>query len=355
MHQGQLHMLLAVAAQEKHELRQFDIKTAFLNGPLQEEVYLQPPAGLEGLARRGSKVLRLQCALYGLQQASSAWNKRLEVELTHKSLVQSDADPALWILHVEGGAVLAMSYVDDGVVKANAVEQTDALVELVASMFAIRALGEPEDFLGIQISRDRAVRTISIVQEHKALELAVGLGVGEAPKPAPVSPETSFGLRAAQEGESTVDKLEYQRIVGSLLHLAQCTRPDIALAVGALAAFCAAPSEVHHKALLNVVCYVGSTAERGITFGGSERASGSWCDTNFAACQDTRCSTTGWNATMYGGAVSWSSKKQPTTAASTMDAEYQACLAAAREGLPLSRHSGRWSYSPRTFPLRNLL
>jgi hypothetical protein len=150
MHQVQLHMMLAVAAQEEDELRQFDIRTAFLNGPLQEEVYLRPPAGLEGLAGRGSKVLRLQRALYGLQQAS-AWNKRLEAELTRKSLVQSDADPALWILHVEGGAVLAMSYVDDGVVEANAVEQADALVVLVASMFAIRALGEPEDFLGIQI------------------------------------------------------------------------------------------------------------------------------------------------------------------------------------------------------------
>jgi hypothetical protein len=149
-----------------------------------------------------------------------------------------------------------------------------------------------------------------------------------------------------------VDKLEYQHIVGSLLHLVQCTRPDIALAVGALAAFCAAPSEVHHKALLNVVCYVGSTAERGITFGGTERALGSWCDTNFAVCQDTRRSTTGWNATMYGGAVSWSSKKQPTTAASTMDAEYQACLAVAREGLSLVKALGEMGLLSSDFPLK---
>jgi hypothetical protein len=158
-----LRMMLAVAAHEDLELRQFDIRTAFLNGPLEEEVYMRPPAGLEGLAGGDGKVLRLQRALYGLRQASRAWKKRLEAELTRKGLVQSDADPALWILHGKDGAVLAMFYVDDGLVAAKTVEQADALVELVASMFAIRALGEPEDFLGIQISRDRAARTITIV------------------------------------------------------------------------------------------------------------------------------------------------------------------------------------------------
>jgi hypothetical protein len=334
------------------KLRQLDIRTAFLNGPLEEEVYLRPPAGLEGLAGGDGKVLRLQRALYGLRQASRAWNKRLEAELTRKGLVQSDADPALWILHGKDGAVLAMFYVDDGLVAAKTVEQADALVELVASMFAIRALGEPEDFLGIQISRDRAARTITIVQEHKALELAAGLGLVGGRKAVPMSPETYSGLRAAQEGESMADKLECQRIVGSLLHLAQCTRPDIALAVGALAAFCAAPTEKHHKTLLNVVRYVGSTVKRGITFWSSERALGVWCDANFATCQDTRRSTTGWTATMYGGAVSWSSKKQPTTAASTMDAEYQACGAAAREGLSLIKALGEMGLLSSDFPLK---
>jgi hypothetical protein len=167
-----------------------------------------------------------------------------------------------------------------------------------------------------------------------------------------MSPETYSGLRAALEGESMADKLEYQRIVGSLLHLAQCTRPDIALAVGALAAFWAAPSEKHHKTLLNVIRYVGSTSKRGITFGSRERALGVWCDANFATCQDTRHSTTGWTATMYGGAVSWSSKKQPTTAASTMDAEYQACGAAAREGLSLIKALGEMGLLSSDVPLK---
>jgi hypothetical protein len=139
----------------------------------------------------------------------------------------------------------------------------------------------------------------------------------------------SEGLRALATGEPMADKQLYQQTIyiGSLLHLAQCTRPDIALPVGALAAYCSQPSVGHWECLLDVVQYVGSTACRGITFGKQSKALGIWCDANFAACLNTRRSTTGWVVVMYGGAVSWASKKQPTAAALTicMDAEYQTC------------------------------
>jgi hypothetical protein len=121
--------------------------------------------------------------------------------------------------------------------------------------------------------------------------------------------------------------------------MAQCTRPDIALPVGALAAYAAAPSERHFAALLDVVRYVGATAGRGNAYGKGKHSLRFLFDVNFAACQDTRRSTTGW-VTMYGGAVSWSSKKQATTAVSTMDAAYQARGAAAREGVSLIKALG---------------
>jgi hypothetical protein len=143
-----MRIIMAVSAHEGLAMRQFNIHTAFLNGELEEEVYMRPPAGAEGLAGGGGRVLHLKRALYGLRQASRAWNKRLEGELRGKGFVQSDADPALWILLGEKGVVLAMIYVDDGLVAARTAREADALVELVASMFAIRALGEPKDFFG---------------------------------------------------------------------------------------------------------------------------------------------------------------------------------------------------------------
>jgi hypothetical protein len=213
--------------------------------------------------------------------------------------------------------------VDDGLVAAKTAVEADALVDLVESMFEIRKLGEPQDFLGIHICRDRSAGTITVDQEDKAEALAAEVGVSGQCRMVPMSPEVYGELRGAQPGEPMTNKLRYQRVVGSLLHLAQCTRPDIALPVAALAAYSSAPSARHFAVLLDVVRYVGGTASRG-TYGGKGHPLGFWCDANVAACRDTRRSTTGWVVTMYGGAVSWSSRKQATAAA-------------AREGMSLRK------------------
>jgi hypothetical protein len=87
--------------------------------------------------------------------------------------------------------------------------------------------------------------------------------------------------------------------------------------------------------MLDIIRYVASTAEHGLTYGRSKVPIQIWCDANFAACTDTRCNVSGWVVVCFGGAISWASCKQPTTATSTMDAEYQACVAATREALSL--------------------
>jgi hypothetical protein len=244
-----------------------------------------------------------------------------------------------------------MFYVDDGLVAARTAEEADGLVKLVGSMFAIRELGEPTDFLGIQIERDEKAGTVSIHQTDKAVALAKALKVDGVKKLTPLTPEVFSSLRAAQPGEQMTDKVAYQAVVGSLLHLVQCTRPDLALAVGALAAYCSAPSAAHHAALLDVVRYVGHTASWGITYGSRPAPLEVWCDANFAACLETRRSTTGWTVIMYGGAVSWSSKKQATAAASTMETEYQACGAVASEALSLRKIMRDLQSVSRDFPL----
>jgi hypothetical protein len=100
-------------------------------------------------------------------------------------------------------------------------------------------------------------------------------------------PKYFTSLRAAQPGEAMAHKLGYQKAIGSSLHLVWCIRSDIALSVGVLAAYTSAPSEAHHKALLNVVSYVGSIAGWGLTFEGSDKPVGFECDANFPTCQET--------------------------------------------------------------------
>jgi hypothetical protein len=133
-----------------------------------------------------------------------------------------------------------------------------------------------------------------------------------------MTPATYGALRAARDGDVMADRERYQSGNGNLLHMAQCLRPDIAAPVGALGAYSSAPTSTHYDALLDVIRYVASTADRGITYGQSETPIEIWCGANFAACPDTRRSVTGWLVVCFGGAVAWESCKQPTTAASTM-------------------------------------
>jgi hypothetical protein len=332
-----LRMMLAVAAHAGLMLRQFDFKTAFLHGHLKEEVYVRPPWGWEHLAGGPRRVLRLCRALYGLRQAPRAWNERLEIELTARDFVQSNADSSPWILYGKSGAVLAMFYVDDGMVAARTDAEADALADTMASIFEIRRLGVPQDMLGIEMSQNHATGTITIRQCAKARALAAAFGVEGERRATPMTPAAQADLHAACEGDKITDIERYHSGIGSLLQLAQCVRPDIAAPVGALAAYNSAPTDAHFAAMLDVIRYVGSTAERGITYGQSTVPVAIWCGANFAGCPDTRRSVSGWVVLCFGGAVSWESSKHATTAVSTMDAEYQACGSVAREALSLRK------------------
>jgi Reverse transcriptase (RNA-dependent DNA polymerase)/gag-polypeptide of LTR copia-type/Integrase core domain/GAG-pre-integrase domain len=333
-----LRALLAVSAHEGLVLRQFDIRTAFLNGALEEEVYMrQPPGHASGPA---GSVCRLQRALYGLKQAGRKWHETLVRELLELGFTQSDADPSLFLLRGPGGCVLALFYVDDGLVAAKTAGEADALVARIGKVFNIRALGEPSDFLGINIVRDWTAGTISIDQSDKVLKMAARFGIAGESRTLPMDPSSFKLLRQAQPGETLAGaecSERYPELLGVLGHLAQCTRPDIALAVGVLASFTKRPTAKHWGALLDVARYVVATHDWGITYGHSAVPIESWVDASFANCLDTRRSITGYVNTVYGGAVSWSSKKQPTVALSTQEAEYQAMGQAAREVMHLRK------------------
>jgi hypothetical protein len=132
----------------------------------------------------------------------------------------------------------------------------------------------------------------------------------------------------------------YRQLVGSLMHLSVTVRPDITFAVGALARSMAEPTMVHWQAAKGVLRYLSGTASLGITFGGSSGLGlhlQGYCDADYAGDTDTRKSTTGYVFTLNSGAVSWQSKRQPTVAASTTEAEYMAAAAAIKEALWLRK------------------
>ena len=156
-------------------------------------------------------------------------------------------------------------------------------------------------------------------------------------KPIPLNPCTKLLKDTGNLLDTTL--FDYSALVGSLMYLAVCTRPDLSQAVGALARYSANPMTEHWDAALGVVRYLSSTSSKGIIFScnnGMCELSG-YCDADFAGDIDTRRSTTGYVFKLAGGAISWSSRLQPTVAASTTEAEYMAASNATKEGLWLRK------------------
>ncbi|KAJ9531774.1 hypothetical protein QJQ45_021923 [Haematococcus lacustris] len=331
-----LRTVLAKAAAENMEIHQLDFETAFLNGKLEEHevIYVQQPEGFE--EGSSNTVCRLQKALYGLRQAPRAWHARLCEELLAIGFKASQADPALFTLQLPSGPVYLLVYVDDCLL---CTQQGDTaglahVKQQLASVFNIKDMGETRWFLGMQITRNRAEGTIMLDQRQFINELVTTHSMSSShSKAVPMAP----AIKLVREGDPLDTSVHhYSALVGSLLYLTCCTRPDIAFAVGALARHMSSPTKQHWAAACNVLSYLKGTCDHGLLFGGVTGLHG-FSDSDYAGDKDTARSTTGYLFTLNGGAISWSSHLQPTVALSTAEAEYMAASNAAKEALWLRK------------------
>jgi len=324
-----LRVLLAIVAQQDLDLHQLDVKTAFLNGELEEEIYMQQPQGYE---QGGPNIVcRLLRALYGLRQAPRAWHRCLKKVLEDLEFVASSADAALFRGIVDGETVWLLVWVDDILVAAQGEERVAKVKAHLTAKFDVRDLGPATYFLGMELSRDREARSLKLTQKKLTRELINRYGLVDAHVR---SMPLAAGEKFRKEGEplDTV-RFPYSECVGSLLYLSVCTRPDIVHAVGALARYMAAPTVAHWEATLGVVRYLVGIVDYGLTFGGSSETLVGYCDADYAGDLDSRRSTTRYVFLMFGGAVSWSSRLQPTVAVSTVEAEYLSAGQVVKEAL----------------------
>jgi transposase InsO family protein len=331
-----LRALLALVAAEDLELHQLDIKTAFLNGDLEEEVYVEQPPGFE----QGGPgiVCHLKKALYGLRQAPRAWHLKLKAELAKMGFAPSEADPALFIRKQEGGNIYLLVYVDDILVAGKRLDDVTQVKKEICATFEARDMGEAHFFLGLEITRDRSARTLKLSQRRATADLVAKFGMEDCKlrdAPLPISTR----LTKAEGTALDTSVYPYCELVGGLLYLSVCTRPDIAQAVGALTRYMAHPTDAHWRGAKSVLRYLASSLDVGLTFRDDGHRLYGYCDADYAGCYDTRRSTTGYVFKLMGGVVSWSSKLQPTVAVSTTEAEYMAAAHAVKEALWLRKLS----------------
>ena len=327
-----LRILLAITADQDLEIHQLDIKTAFLNGKLHEDVYIEQPPGYNN--GNPDIACKLNKALYGLKQASRAWHHTLKAELESLGFAESTADPGLFI---KPGThpVYLLIYVDDILVATSDTALLISTKTQIANAFDSRDLGPASFFLGIDITRDRTTKTIKLSQTRHTTDLLSKFSMTESK---PFDTPSTIALKLTADGEPLDTKTHpYSTLIGSLMYLASCTRPDIAQAVGALARYMANPTTAHWTAAKHVLRYLSGTTDYGIVFTPSNSQLTAFCDANHAGDIDTRRSTTGYVFILNNGAITWSSRLQPTVAASTTEAEYMAAAATVKEALWLRK------------------
>jgi transposase InsO family protein len=339
-----IRTLIALAAQYDLELHQMDVKTAFLNGNLEEDIYMEQP---EGFAKKGQvrKVCKLQKSLYGLKQAGRAWYQKIDSTLTTEmGFDRTHSDSCVYVLQKDGILIIMAIYVDDLIILANDLPALEKLKTDLAERFEMKDLGEAQFCLGIQIVRDRARKTISINQSVYIEGILKKFGMAECkPIGTPLDANTKITSSMSPESDQELEKMKgtpYQQAIGSLMYAMLGTRPDIAYAVGALSRYNSNPGQGHWQAVKRIFRYLKGTTGQSLQYKADNKQLVGYCDADWGGDHDDRKSTTGYVFVLAGGAVSWASKKQPTVALSTTEAEYMATTQATKEAIWLQRLLG---------------
>ncbi|CAI7826746.1 unnamed protein product, partial [Closterium sp. NIES-53] len=264
-----LRVLLHVAAQRDYELHSLDFSTAFLQGSLHEEIWLRRPPGFTRSFPPGTQ-WSLRRPVYGLRQAQREWHDTLRTTLAALGFTLSTADPSLFLrTDTSLPPFYVLVYVDDSVF---ATDDTEALA-LVKSELQKRHtctdLGELRSYLGLQITRDRARRTITLTRSHMVQQVLQRFGfTWSSAQATPLA--TGHSLSAPPSDESVEPSGPYPELVGCLMYLMTCTRPDLAYPLGLLTRYVAPGRhrKVHMDAAKRVLRYLCSTSGMGLVLGG---------------------------------------------------------------------------------------
>ncbi|RVX07945.1 Retrovirus-related Pol polyprotein from transposon TNT 1-94 [Vitis vinifera] len=320
-----VRVLLSLAANLDWSLHQLDVKNAFLNGDLEEEVYMDIPAGLETTSNF-NKVCRLRKSLYGLKQSPRAWFERFTKVVKRYGFVQCQSDHTLFVKHfLEGKLAIIIVYVDDIILTGDHEEKIDLLKKLLTKEFEIKDLGNLKYFLGMEIARSK--KGIAVSQRKYVLDLLNETGMLGC-KPAETPMDTTVKLEES-DGSAPIDKGIYQRLVGKLIYLSH-TRPDIGFSVSVVSQFMNNPTEKHMTAVIRILRYLKMTPGKGLFFQRTTKKEIEiFSDADWAGLVTDRRSTSGYCSFVWGNLVTWRSKKQSVVARSNAEAEFRAMAQAA--------------------------
>jgi Reverse transcriptase (RNA-dependent DNA polymerase)/Integrase core domain len=334
-----IRILLAIAAYYDYEIWQMDVKTAFLNGNLTEDVYMSQPEGFVDPKNKG-KICKLLKSIYGLKQASRSWNLRFDEAIIGFGFIKNEDEPCVYKKANVSKITFLVLYVDDILLIGNDIPTLHETKAWLGKCFSMKDLGDAAYILGIKIYRDRTKRVLGLSQSTYVNKVLSRFSMLDSKK----------GLLPARHGihlsktqcPKTPDELRrmmripYASAVGSIMYAMICTRPDVSYALSCTSRHQSNPGEEHWIAVKAILKYLRRTKDAFLVYGGkgdAELVVNGYVDASFQTDPDDFRSQSGYVFTLNGGAFSWKSVKQDTVADSTTEAEYIAAAEAAKEAV----------------------
>lgn len=289
---------------------------------------MRQPSGFV-IKGKEQQVCKLVKSIYGLKQSARCWNHRLHAFLQSLKFKQSRADPCFYTKVVNGKRLYLLVYVDDILLGCESEEEIEKIYAALSKEFEMANLGDANYFLGMEIRKEGGKYGISL--ENYIDRVAGRFGLIDA-KCAKTPMEDGF-VKTREESPPLKSNGQYRSLVGALLYIAVCARPDIAASVSILGRCVCAPTEADWVAAKRVVRYLKGTKDWQLRYGDSEGKLVGYSDADWAGDLKSRKSTSGIVFMYAGGAISWTSRLQDFVTLSSMESEYVALSEASQEAV----------------------
>ncbi len=335
-----VRLLLAIAAIKGLHVQQLDVDTAFLNGTVEEDIYMYPPDGYSILStNKTDVVLQLKKALYGLKQAPAVWYKQVNSLLVDTlKFKRVSNEYGLYIYNQDGIYCLISVYVDDKLIACNNSNFLMATKQKIFDTWKCKDIGNVKTILGCEIERDMKQKLLYISQCKYIREVLQRFNMTDCKcidTPCSEQRLSQEDCPASDSERQHMSKVPYREAIGALLFVT-LSRPDIAYAVNQCSRFVSNPGLQHWTAVKRIMRYLKHTLDYKLKLGGHDTLQlAGYCDADWSMDLDDRKSTTGYVFKLGNSVISWGVRKQRTVALSSTEAEYMAASEATKELLYL--------------------
>ncbi|UYV75014.1 hypothetical protein LAZ67_12002096, partial [Cordylochernes scorpioides] len=321
-----IRAFLAASVYKGMQVIHLDVKTAFLHGDLDKELYMELPEGLH--TKQTNKVCKLKKAIYGLKQAGRSWNTKIASTLIKNNFKQSIVDPCLFTKNEENHSIYLILYVDDMLLASDSEIIIQNTVKTLEKEFEIKNLGDPTKFIGIEISRNREGELL-LSQKNKIQELVERYNLQEAK---PTFTPMENGYPGISDEKLLPNNVQYQQLIGSLLYLSVVSRPDIAAPVCILSSRNQNPRNCDWNAAKRIVRYLKTTKELELRISNQKPPTlEAYSDATWASDNTDRKSLSGNLFLLGSNPISWMTGKQGCVSLSSTEAELISAAEASQE------------------------